>query len=96
MKLLIVQSPHPSITSSLLGPQYLPQYPILKHLQLIFLPYCERYNLIVSVSLYCCNCRHICFGKMEMCSKCLKQYPQYHLIRLKTNAINLSVKTIVQ
>ena len=30
------------VTSSLLGPKYLPQHPILKHPQHLFLPDCER------------------------------------------------------
>ena len=33
---------HSPVTSSLLGPKYLPQHPILKHSQHLFLPQCER------------------------------------------------------
>jgi hypothetical protein len=39
---------------------------------------------------------YLCFGKMGMCSKCLMHYPQYNIIRLKTSAIILSFKTVVQ
>ena len=33
---------HSPVTSSLLGPKYPPQHPILKHLRPMFLPKCER------------------------------------------------------